>query len=211
MRIPSRINIKATNPEDPLDYYYIFGIRRFYLKRLKMALPLLSGAYANLLEIGYGSGILFPELFRRSAKLYGIDTHEQNGLVREMMIKEGINAELTTGNILHLPYEDGKFDSVVCLSVLEHIADLEQAVAEIKRVLSVQGIAVIGFPIKNKITDFLFHLVGFDHSSHHVSNHSVIMDKLRQNLIVEKTVRFPALLPPGYSLYEVVKCRKSKS
>jgi ubiquinone/menaquinone biosynthesis C-methylase UbiE len=211
MKIPLRKNIKATNVEDPLDFYYLFGIRRFYLKRLKMALPLLAGPYANLLEIGYGSGILFPELASRCAKLYGVDTHEQNRLVEEMMEKEGIKAELVTGNILHLPYEDGKFDGVVCLSVLEHIADLEQAVTEIKRVLSEQGTAVIGFPVKNKITDFLFRLVGFDHSKHHVSNHRVIMDKLSQHLIVEKTVRFPALLPLDYSLYKVVKCRKSKS
>lgn len=175
-----------------------------------MALPLLSGHYANLLEIGYGSGILFPELASRSKNLYGVDTHEQNKLVEEMMDKEGIKAELVTGNILHLPYEDGKFDGVVCLSVLEHIADLEQAVAEIKRVLSAEGTAVIGFPVKNKITDFLFRLVGFDHSKHHVSNHHIIVDKLRQHLTVETEVRFPSLLPLDYSLYEVVKCRKSR-
>ena len=38
-----------------------------------------------------------------------------------------------------LPYEDGSFDAVVCVDVLEHVADLAQVVGEIARVLKAGG------------------------------------------------------------------------
>lgn len=48
IKIPRRKNITITNPEDPLIFYYKFGVRNFYLKRLKMVLKLLDKNGADL-------------------------------------------------------------------------------------------------------------------------------------------------------------------
>ena len=128
MKLPDRKNIFATNLEDPLKYYYLPILGSLFRKRLEVGLRLLgTGKFSRILEIGYGSGILFPELQRRSSLIVGVDTHHHPELVREMMRREGIDAVLGIGDILHLSFIDGSFDALVCLSVLEHVADLEQA------------------------------------------------------------------------------------
>ena len=48
-----------------------------------------------------------------------------------------------------MPFADGEFDALVCLSVLEHIVDLEEALAS-SAVSFGRGIAVLGFPVVNR-------------------------------------------------------------
>lgn len=45
-----------------------------------------------------------------------------------------------------LPFADGSFDLVIASHVLEHIKEDRQAIAEIRRILSPQGIAVLPVP-----------------------------------------------------------------
>ncbi|MEK9175714.1 MAG: class I SAM-dependent methyltransferase [Patescibacteria group bacterium] len=51
------------------------------------------------------------------------------------------------GDILHLPFEDASFDSVVCLEVLEHVADTQGALREILRVLKPNGVFMVSTPM----------------------------------------------------------------
>lgn len=53
----------------------------------------------------------------------------------------------TAGSLQKLPYEDSFFDSVFCISVLEHTGDFEQIAQEFKRVLKPGGRASITFDI----------------------------------------------------------------
>ncbi len=53
---------------------------------------------------------------------------------------------LIRGDAFRLPFADGAFDVVVCSEVLEHLADLTGALAEIERVLSVRGRLAISVP-----------------------------------------------------------------
>ncbi|HBU69399.1 MAG TPA: hypothetical protein DEE98_03340 [Elusimicrobia bacterium] len=174
----------------------------FYLKRLKMSLELIEGRkFKKILEIGYGSGIYLPELSKRADSVFGVDLHDNMSVVRDMLSKENVNAELFKGDILNLPFEDGSFDCVLCISILEHIKDLAKASAEIKRILSPGGVLLAGFPVKNKLTDALFGAVGFDFDKNHVSSHELIISALDSALNREELNHFPPLLPIDFSLY----------
>ena len=52
----------------------------------------------------------------------------------------------------NMSFPDGSFDLVYCSHVLEHIKDDRAAIAEIRRVLSPQGIAILPVPILADIT-----------------------------------------------------------
>ncbi|MEW6103678.1 MAG: class I SAM-dependent methyltransferase [bacterium] len=205
IQIPSKENIKATNEEDPLKYYYLPVIKWFYLNRLEMVLNLIGKERKQrVLEIGYGSGILFPELKKRFEEIYGIDIHNKTDLVYNMLKKEGIESSLKVGNILDLPYPDNNFDCIVCISVLEHILDLDKATQEIKRVLTPGGKAIIGFPNVNKAMNFLFKIIGFEGiEKHHVSSPFEIISSMEKKFIFEGKKSF-------WSLYFAYKYKKDE-
>jgi len=55
-------------------------------------------------------------------------------------------ARFTLGVAERLPYPDARFDAVVMLDVLEHVADERAAVAEIARVLRPGGLVIVSVP-----------------------------------------------------------------
>ncbi len=211
--IPAKQNIHETDQEDPLKWYYVPGTRYFYLKRLEMAVDLLDNAQMQkLLDIGFGSGIFLPELVKKCKTLYGIDVHEKIDLVRQMLEKEGVAAELSQGSVLDLQFENETFDCVVCVSVLEHIRDLDKAIGEIHRILKKGGIAILGFPVKNKITDSALHVLGFNLDTtleeRHPSSHQMILNAVRKKFEIEDKLKFPKFLPLNCGLYYVCRCAK---
>jgi len=55
-------------------------------------------------------------------------------------------------DLRNLPFEDNTYDFVFASHVLEHIKDDEKAIAEIRRVLKPEGIAILPVPIVSKKT-----------------------------------------------------------
>ncbi len=194
--------------DDPIDYYYRPLTSWLYRSRLRLAAGLLGpGPFEALLEVGYGSGVFLPELARRSRRLVGVDVHSASEAVGTMLGSQGVRAELHEGSVLELPYGDGTFDAIVCLSVLEHLRELPRAIGEMRRVLSPGGVAVLGFPARNPITDSFFRLVGYDPRAIHPSSHADILDAVRgePGLELERVAHFPRLLPLSFSAY--IGCR----
>jgi SAM-dependent methyltransferase len=206
IRLPARERISPTNEEDPLQYYYSPLTGYVYTRRLELACELLgAGPFERLLEIGYGSGIFLPELSQHSRHLVAVDVHRQFDQVYAMLEAEGVEADLHHGDVRSLPFKDGEFDAVVCISVLEHLVDLDVAFGEISRVLRPQGVVVTGFPVRNSITNAFYRIVGHDPAAIHPSSHQDILAANRANLEMDEWVRFPRFLPVDLSLYIV--CR----
>ncbi len=87
-----------------------------------------------VLEIGIGDGC-FAAAAWRQPPLVGIDCDvAMLRRVRAAACRHRIAASAT-----RLPFPDGRFKTVVANSVLEHIPDLDGALAEIERVLAVGG------------------------------------------------------------------------
>src|SRR6476646_376397 len=94
-------------------------------QRITMVDRLLTGVdTGHLVEIGYGSGIFAPTLARHCTRLSGVDVHDKPRQVTDALAAYGILAELRTGSVTDLPYDDGSVDTVVCISVLEFVDDL---------------------------------------------------------------------------------------
>lgn len=208
---PSQANVFKTNDEDPIDFYYYPLIGWVYRKRLANTLALLAGGKEKILDIGYGSGLLFPSLLQFAQTCYGLESHGQEKKVYEFLAKEKIPAEkviLRPGSILAIPFADGFFDAIVSVSTLEHIEDLNKAMSEMSRVLKTGGEIILSFPVRNLITDIFFKLFGFRPREIHPSSHLNIISAAEKIFQVEKILKFPNLKNINLSLYCTIRCVK---
>jgi 2-polyprenyl-3-methyl-5-hydroxy-6-metoxy-1,4-benzoquinol methylase len=100
------------------------------------------------------------------------------------------------------------FDAIVCVSVLEHIRELDLVIREIVRVTGDSGIIVLGFPVRNVITNAFYRVVGYDPMDLHPSSHRDILKALSARLKIDACATFPRFLPMDYSLYVACRCVK---
>jgi SAM-dependent methyltransferase len=208
--LPRRELVPKPNADDPVDYYYRLPTARIYRARLKLAVELLGQAsYDSILEVGYGSGIFLPELGRRTPHLAGIDVHGDSARVRQMLTQLGLSADLREASLFAMPFADSEFEALVCLSVLEHIVELDAALSEFRRVLRPDGIAVLGFPVRNPITDTFFRAVGYNPREIHPSGHRDILAAARRHpgFVVEREAHYPRRLPLDVAGYSGIRCR----
>ncbi len=207
--LPPRSLVPKTAADDPVDYYFKPLTAGLYRARLRLAGKLLGpGPYDSLLEVGYGSGIFLPELARRTRRLVGVDIHGDSQRVAAMLRELGISAELHEASLFELPFGDGEFDGLVCLSVLEHVTELGAALTELSRVLRTEGVAVLGFPVRNAITDAFFRAAGYNPRWLHPSGHGDILSAARSQprFSVDEEAHFPRLLPTAVAAYAACRC-----
>jgi len=94
---------------------------------------------AAVLEAGCGTGLILDRVAHLKPRhLQGID-------LSPSMIKDAINAghEVVCGSVIDMPFKSGEFDLVYSFKVLPHVPDLKKALAEIMRVTSHGGCAVV--------------------------------------------------------------------
>ena len=205
LRLPARAHIQPVDDDDPLRFYYMPVVGRFYRRRLELAATLLDGHGGRVLEVGYGSGVFLPQLAGRGA-VVGVDRHRQAAVVRAMARREGVEAALVRGDIRRLPFAEGSIDVLVCLSVLEHVAELDKAAAEMRRVLRPGGVAVLGYPRVDRLMAMLFRAIGFRGiEQHHVSGPAAIEAAVARELTLE--ARHPWPWAP-FALYYLSRWRR---
>ncbi len=202
-----------------LIYHPIYGI--FFQERFVMALAALDRCCTPrprcLVEIGYGQGLLFPTLSGMASRVIGVDTltAEAASCIDQMLRRLQItNISLLSGTVWQIPLADRSVDTLLCLSTLEHLhsgKELDGAIAEIVRVLRFGGSAVLGFPVKNKLTRLLLKMVGINDAEVHPSSHRDIIASCGQpELGLEAVRRFPAFCPMDLSLYALIQLRRTQ-
>jgi ubiquinone/menaquinone biosynthesis C-methylase UbiE len=209
--IPERAVVPKSEFDDPIDFYYRPLTGKIYRDRLEMSISMLGeGKSEALLEIGYGSGLLLPELARHTKRLVAIDIHGQADQVYRMLEHEGVKAELHQGNLYKMPFADGEFDALACFSVLEHLTDLDGAMREFARVTRPGAVLALGFPIRNFITDAFFRMAGYEPRKLHPSSHRDIEQAIRRNpqLSLDRIQVLPKFLPKDSSLYFSCRCTR---
>lgn len=206
--LPPRKLIPRPNHDDPLPFYYIPFVGYVYKKRLVNTLKLLGFEHENLIDVGFGSGLLFLELNKRAQNIFGVDIHDKIGDVIKMLESLKITAELKQGSIYQMPYADNFFDAAVSVSAFEHLKDLDAAFRELFRILKPGGRAVISFPVRNIITDTFFRAVGFNPRQIHPSGHRDIIEAAGRYFTIEETLIFPKFIPIDLSLYCSILCRR---
>ena len=109
---------------------------------------MLDGAAARrtprrILEIGVGEGIVTQRVVERfpSADVLGLDLPDED--LAEHWVSGGLTCLF--GDATTLPFPDGSFDLVLAIEVFEHVADVDGALAELRRVCSGSLVASVPF------------------------------------------------------------------
>ena len=152
--LPRELLVK-TNPLDQGDWAYrgmLGRVERMRFSAIASMLRIRPRA-RRLVEIGYGSGILLPELARHCEQLHGVDVHDAAAAVTRQLRGIEIDARLVTGDACALPYADGSFDVAVVVSAFEFVPDVAVAAREAVRVLSPHGVALVVTPGTSPVLD----------------------------------------------------------
>ena len=202
LALPPAGTLKPNDQHDPLPYYYRPSVGWIYRKRLRMGLDLLPTGGGRILEVGVGSGILVPTLSSHFPQYTGTDLVLADGL--ERLVAPSCQAKFLQADLLQesgLP--EASFDTVVCLSVLEHIADAEAAASALARTLVKGGTLVAGYPMVNSLMAGLFRAIGFGNiEAHHVTTPAAIDKALRRVLRRGQRKALPAFAPVPLALYQ---------
>ncbi len=98
----------------------------------------------RILDIGCGSGFL-AGLIRKQLpdiKIHGVDFSIE-ALKRCKNTSQVYCVDIEHS---HIPFKDGTFDLIICSEVLEHLFRPEHIVAEIHRLLTIDGIGIVTVP-----------------------------------------------------------------
>lgn len=128
--------------------------RRVVLDRLG---PLVE--FPTVIDIGCSTGYLLEDLHRRvpHATLIGLDPIASGLSKAHAAVPQ---AQLLQAKVDGMPLRDASVDIVLSANVLEHIADDEQALAEIFRILRPGGRAVIVIPLDPSSYNYFDRVLG---------------------------------------------------
>ena len=183
-------------------------------KRLELAYSLLGNKKVDtVLDIGYGGGTFIPMLSKIGKKIYGIDTMPYPEKVCKILTKENLKANLVIGSIFKLPFKKNFFDRIVCISVFEHFKgkELNKAINAMYKILKPEGYLVLGFPVKNLITNFIIkNILNFIPDEIHPSGHKQILKAIKEEVEIDKIIHYFPFIPLNFSLYCAVRVKKIK-
>jgi SAM-dependent methyltransferase len=130
------------------DYFRLEDRHWWFVGRCRIVTGLLDAALEprrrdgrRVLDVGCGTGTMLSHL-ERYGEVSGVEADEQ---AVEFCRGRGITA-VQQADPPPLPFEDGRFDLVTALDVLEHVEEDERLLAEMRRVLRPGGVALVTVP-----------------------------------------------------------------
>ncbi|WP_165775268.1 class I SAM-dependent methyltransferase [Nitrosotalea sinensis] len=131
---------------------------KLYLEYNKLVQNHLHSKKPRTLDLGCGTGLTTSLLMQTRNEAVGLDLTWR--LLKTAQGKYNthhfspINAEIT-----HIPFQDKSFERIICLNTLEHIEDIEQALAEIARICEKGGEFLFDIPSSSifDVSYFLGH------------------------------------------------------
>jgi len=192
------------NDEDPIHYYYWPILGKMYQRRVELCLAECRGG-ERILEIGYGNGLTFINLNEMYAEIHGLDLKTNAAEIASIFEMHGIRTYLKQGTVFQLPYQEGYFDSVLLISILEHLKpnELKKAFQEIRRVLKPGGQMVYGVPVERPFMVAMFRLLGHDIRQSHFSSEKQIATAANELFREEKIINMKSIPPVFGIVYEV--------
>lgn len=140
-------NLKNTSERRQL------GSSGIYSDKIRIISRFLSNKSGEMLDIGFGSGILEERLKNRSLRFYGIDIASKSAKKLAKLVK----GTFKIGNISSIPFKSSMFDYVVALDILEHISphNTFKALREINRVTKKGGHLLVSVPLNEDLEDMI--------------------------------------------------------
>lgn len=175
--------------------------------RFRYAVSMLgSEKYGHLLEVGYGSGVFMPELNQHCDALYGIDVHSHQEQIQALLANHGVMANLFSGSVTELPFENHFFDCIIALSTLEFVEDIETACREMKRVLRPKGIVIVVTPGKSWVLDLALKIsTGESAEESYANRRENLIPTLLRHFAVEQRAAVPRIGLGLVRLYTALK------
>jgi ubiquinone/menaquinone biosynthesis C-methylase UbiE len=126
-----------------VDLQQRFSVHPVSIADWELGLVDLAGV-EQALDAGCGTGAFLLPLARRlapqGATVIGLDLAEGTlGQARARVKAEGLAVDCLIGDVEALPFADHAFDLVLANDMLYHVPDLDQAIAELRRVLRPTG------------------------------------------------------------------------
>jgi ubiquinone/menaquinone biosynthesis C-methylase UbiE len=177
--------------------------RIFWDDQLKLVDRLVIGAMSKnkcrILDVGCGQGNRIISYSKLGFQCTGIDPLLKTSLLPALANAREQKADisLVSGAGEFIPFKDGAFDLVLCLSTLQHVKDQQKTLLEMKRVLDSQGTMIITIPTyRNASTLFRFkHVPDYVTKGYDLGTFSDEIEKARLRTI--ELIPF-GLFPPKY-------------
>ncbi len=118
------------------DIRWVRTLKNLVPGRLAWFDTLIDWQGCDVLDLGCAGGFMAEALAARGAQVTGIDPADGAiAAARAHARAQGLRIGYDVGVGEALPYDDASFDAVVCVDVLEHVADLHKVLAEVARSL----------------------------------------------------------------------------
>lgn len=136
-----------------------------HLVAYRYLLPLAEGK--RVLDLGSGEGYGADLLASRALEAVGVDLAPE-AIYHARSTYQRPNLRFHYGDIYSLPFEDGSFDLVCSLQVIEHLHEPERFMREAARVLSPEGTCALSTPNRLIISPGSdkpvnpFHIIEYD-------------------------------------------------
>lgn len=142
----------------------------------------------TVLDMGCNTGALVKAFEDLGIEAYGVDVSQAAISNAPEELKEQLYCLDVTRD--KLPFEDGKFDLITILDVLEHLPHFHWGLCEIKRVLKVDGHVFIS--TSSKLTELFSKMTLHQNDPSHVNVHSKqFWIKLFESYGLEYSYDFP--------------------
>ena len=179
----------------------------------------------RVLDAGCGNGWLSVCAWEKGFSVYSLDIGE-NETRKSSFLFRSKNAyiESTRASLLGLPFVNSFFHSIMCISVLEHLPDVEQAILEMNRVLKKDGRLIIVVP--NGLTfgliydKFIYSLVPTEtilsnvfKTTFSLEKHDISMLNLHKTKPIGHCHQFTLagirnlLIEHGFKIVTIINCR----
>jgi len=104
----------------------------------------LGLANSILADLGCGTGLTSDVLLEKNNTVFGLDLTRK--LLQSAAQRHKNKFYVIEGDITSLPFADGSFAGVLCLDTLEHIYDVQKALAELARVCKKGATCIFDIP-----------------------------------------------------------------
>lgn len=160
----------------------------------------------QVLELACGTGQLTFPLCRKVARWEATDFSEK--MIEEAKVRaSNLPVTFTVQDATNLPYNDGKFDTVVIANALHIMPNPDKALAEIRRVLRKGGLLIAPTFVYdgkiNKIRIWLMEMIGF-HTFHKWKSDEYVEFVCKKGFdLIDRSVILGEMLPEC-----IVICKK---
>ncbi len=188
--------------------FAIKRIGRFYdslVKLIDFVVP------ANVLNVGCGEGLDIKNIYERRKNnieyCCGLDLSFE-ALKRAKIFLASLRFDIIKGDIYYLPFKLNRFDLILCLEVLEHLAFPEKALKEISQ--HFKGYCI--FSVPNEPLFRLTRLLIFKQNIRRLGNHPEHLNHWSKNKfsqLIRKYFIIDQILTPFP--WAIVLCHKKRS